>query len=234
MKFNSKLLCFTSGCLATIIAANMATPALAALQPKTIEVLTGVNIYVDDAAFQPKDANGNTVEAFVYNGTTYLPARAISNAVNTPIEWDGTTQSVFIGKHAGNATYLVDICRPYQVSNGYSAYYAAPNTMTMAGEKYTKGFSMYTMYSGYAYFNLNGAYDTLEFDFGHIDGSDMQNSTCYIYLDGKLADTIHLESGSLVQHHVVKLNGALQMRITWNSTVGYPQSSYGFANITVS
>ncbi len=46
----------------------------------------------------PKDANGNVVEPFTMNGTTYLPVRAISNALEKDVEWDGEAFSVYIGK----------------------------------------------------------------------------------------------------------------------------------------
>ena len=32
-----------------------------------------IKIYIDGAEIVPKDANGNTVEPFMMNGTTYLP-----------------------------------------------------------------------------------------------------------------------------------------------------------------
>ena len=78
----------------------VATKTNAALTAKTIQVFSGVTIYVNDALYVPRDANGNIVEAFIYEGTTYLPARAISDAVGRQIRWDGETQSVFIGYSA--------------------------------------------------------------------------------------------------------------------------------------
>lgn len=57
-----------------------------------------IKIYIDGGEIVPKDANGNTVEPFIYNGTTYLPVRAISNAFGKDVEWDGAAQSVYIGK----------------------------------------------------------------------------------------------------------------------------------------
>ena len=57
-----------------------------------------IKIYIDGAEIVPKDANGNVVEPFTMNGTTYLPVRAISNAFGKDVEWDGETQSVYIGK----------------------------------------------------------------------------------------------------------------------------------------
>lgn len=57
-----------------------------------------IKIYIDGGEIVPKDANGNVVEPFTMNGTTYLPVRAISNALGKDVEWDGATQSVYIGK----------------------------------------------------------------------------------------------------------------------------------------
>ena len=57
-----------------------------------------IKIYIDGGEIVPKDANGNVVEPFTMNGTTYLPVRAISNAFGKDVEWDGSTQSVYIGK----------------------------------------------------------------------------------------------------------------------------------------
>lgn len=57
-----------------------------------------IKIYIDGSEIVPKDANGNIVEPFTMNGTTYLPVRAISNAFGKDVEWEGATQSVYIGK----------------------------------------------------------------------------------------------------------------------------------------
>lgn len=35
------------------------------------------NFFVIGVKIEPKDATGETVEPFIYNGTTYLPVRAI-------------------------------------------------------------------------------------------------------------------------------------------------------------
>lgn len=66
---------------------------------ETAEIFyNNIKIYIDGGEIVPKDANGNMTEPFIYNGTTYLPVRAISNAFGKDVEWDGTTQSVYIGK----------------------------------------------------------------------------------------------------------------------------------------
>ena len=66
---------------------------------ETVELFyNNIKIYIDGGEIVPKDANGNVVEPFTMNGTTYLPVRAISNAFGKDVEWDGETFSVYIGK----------------------------------------------------------------------------------------------------------------------------------------
>lgn len=50
---------------------------------KTINVYTGISVYVDDQEIIPTDVNGNRVDVFYYNGTTHLPARAISKVLES-------------------------------------------------------------------------------------------------------------------------------------------------------
>lgn len=74
----------------------------AARTTKTIEAFyNNIKIYVDGIKVEPKDAVGNTVEPFIYNGTTYLPVRAVGEAIGKTVTWDGTTQSVYLGEKPG-------------------------------------------------------------------------------------------------------------------------------------
>ncbi len=57
-----------------------------------------VKIYIDGLLLDPKDPNGDTVEPFVSNGTTYLPVRAVADAFGKEVDWDGETSSVIIGE----------------------------------------------------------------------------------------------------------------------------------------
>ena len=80
MKRTKKASYFLFGVLTTLLLVNMVVPALAIGLEKLISVSTGVNIYADGVKLDPKDANGNPVDVFIYNGTTYLPVRAVSDA----------------------------------------------------------------------------------------------------------------------------------------------------------
>ena len=70
--------------------------SLFALTPTTLNVSTGVNIYINDKSFTPTDANGNEVYPFLLYGTVYLPARAISNVFGSEISWNSSTSTVIL------------------------------------------------------------------------------------------------------------------------------------------
>ena len=66
---------------------------------KTIQaVFRNIKIIVDGKLITPKDATGNIVEPFIVNGTTYLPVRAISDALGSNVNWDGDTNTISIEK----------------------------------------------------------------------------------------------------------------------------------------
>jgi len=44
-----------------------------------------------------KDGAGNVVYPIMYNGTTYLPIRAVSNMLDIPVNWDASTKTVILG-----------------------------------------------------------------------------------------------------------------------------------------
>lgn len=112
MKKIEKLRYAAIGALIAVLLVQVTMPVNAAsLAGKYIQVFTGINIYVDDIKLSPKDANGNSLEAFVYNGTTYLPVRAVSEAVGKTVQWDSKSGSVYLGRHTGEnpAVWLKDL-----------------------------------------------------------------------------------------------------------------------------
>ena len=107
-----------------------------------------IKIYIDGAEIVPKDANGNVVEPFTMNGTTYLPVRAISNALGQDVEWDGATQSVYIGKKDQTKpdNYLDRIqYNDFAKANQFNALYRIDGTITdYLNKTYTNGMLFFT------------------------------------------------------------------------------------------
>lgn len=66
---------------------------------KTVNaVYNNIKLVINGTEVTPKDANGNTVEPFIIDGTTYLPVRAVAGALGQAVDWDGTTNTVYIGE----------------------------------------------------------------------------------------------------------------------------------------
>ena len=85
------------GILLTVL---IGTTVMAAATPVTRQltaIFSGISVVLDGQRLDLRDAAGNVVEPFIVDGTTYLPIRAIANALDLSVDWDGTTQTVYLG-----------------------------------------------------------------------------------------------------------------------------------------
>lgn len=213
---------FAMGIVTSLLLSLLVVPGFAASALKAIQVYTGITLYYDGVKFEPKDAGGHKVEPLLYNGTTYLPVRAISNLFGEDINWDGNTWSVYIGDMPGKKTYLGTDLEPYDCWG-----YDAPTTFSMDGKTYVNGFT-FDWNESYAIWNLDGKYKTLEFDIGH-NSYVHYDKQVLIYLDGTLAKNISVKEEEMVKHVSVPLNGALQLKI-----MAPCPGNIGFANAQLS
>lgn len=232
MKHTKKYTHFLSGALTAILLVNIVIPALAAGVEKLISVNTGVTIYMDNVKL-------NAPEAFIYEGTTYLPVRAISEALGLPVKWDGSTRSVYLGKTAGDDQYLLTVCPPYKLEsyNFYGdirtkckAYYSPDDgTFAMGGNEYSYGFTMggYSTSKSRAYFNLNGKYESITCTLGIVDNSSDHYQGISFIVDGKVVAQYNLDGSDLPFEVTVPLNYGLQLQI---ATVD-GKNHYGAAGI---
>ena len=91
---------FMTGIIIGVLLATSLSVAFAAPIEQTITAFyNDIKIYIDGVLIMPKDVNGNKVEPFIYNGTTYLPVRSVGEAFGKSVSWDGNTNSVYIGKN---------------------------------------------------------------------------------------------------------------------------------------
>lgn len=57
-----------------------------------------IDVKVDGEIFAPKDANGNDVPVFTYNGTTYAPLRALAEAYGLKVGYDAELNLATVDK----------------------------------------------------------------------------------------------------------------------------------------
>ncbi len=82
--------------LALALVLGTGTAALAAGSLVNISVTPGMKLSIDGESFVPRDATGKAVDVFAYNGTTYVPIRAISEAFGKEVGYDAATQTAVI------------------------------------------------------------------------------------------------------------------------------------------
>ncbi|NCE66127.1 hypothetical protein D1159_16485 [Pseudoflavonifractor sp. 524-17] len=91
------MLSFVSGAIAMLLLVGLPVTALAASGAIRIEV-SPISVLVDGKVFQPKDAKGNDVMVFTYNGTTYAPIRALAEAYGLEVGYDGERNIATVNK----------------------------------------------------------------------------------------------------------------------------------------
>lgn len=94
---------FLSGILVMTLIFSMSISVYALSGSKSITAsYSNIKIYVNQNLVTPKDSAGNVVEPFISNGTTYLPVRAVADALGQEVSWDNKTKSVYIGTQPQN------------------------------------------------------------------------------------------------------------------------------------
>lgn len=191
-----------------------------------------IKLVVDGVQVTPKDANGKEVEPFASEGTTYLPVRAIGEALGKKVTWDGATATVYVGDVPGQGTDWMQKLPPYQ-TNEYSAVYDGSDPreyFTVAGVDHTSGVVLYDRsVVAYALWNTNLQYNTMTFSVGHVDGASDSTATLSIYLDGTYYTEYPLTFNGGVQTITVPLNRAANVDIRMDAT---PRSQYALFDIS--
>ncbi|HBL81348.1 MAG TPA: hypothetical protein DD391_01900 [Clostridiales bacterium] len=74
----------------------MVKTALKALLAVTICVTCSVVVLAADSVSVFVNDQPISAEAFIQDDSTYVPLRAVSEALGAKVEWDGSTRSVYI------------------------------------------------------------------------------------------------------------------------------------------
>ena len=150
---------------AVLVLALLATAAGAAIaSSRTVEaVLTyrDIHITLDGQELLPTDVNGNYVEPFILDGTTYLPVRGVASALGLEVSWDAETNTVALERGTEEiAMYRVDY-------DGRQDFYEGAKDAYAAGEQVTLYCSMIATDTDYT-FLLDG--ETINVDYDESKG----------------------------------------------------------------
>lgn len=83
-----------------ILMMGLSTAFGAANSVEIMAYLTDIRVYLDDKPLTLLDGNGNVIKPLIYNGTSYLPVKSISENLDIAVSWDGSTRTIYLGKHS--------------------------------------------------------------------------------------------------------------------------------------
>ena len=196
--------------------------AYAAIGTQNIAVTyRDIKLYIDGALITPKDVNGNTVEPFIYNGTTYLPVRAVGTAFGKDVDFDEATYSVYVGARPGRPAIEVPLYNKPYLEVGYASGFSATGDerqnhikITSADSAITKLSSGRFFMNDYVIYPLNAAATSFKATLNPPANEYSPELTYKIYGDGNLMYTSPiLTPNAAAQTIEVNVSGVVQMRI---------------------
>ena len=213
---------FLMGVVTTLLVLSLSVSAFAAYNQNMSVTYDSYKISVNGQYFTPKDVTGRVVEPFNYQGTIYLPVRAVGEATGYTVTWDQNNKTVFMtmgggstggnqgGSAAAPAVNLVDTIPPYSFE-GSGNYYPSTGakSVTMGGNAYKnavtlEGAGAFGTFS--ASFNLGGKYTLLSGVAGTKDG-ESNAATVNFYGDGVLLKTVDIVKNALPVNFSVDVTG---------------------------
>lgn len=245
MKGKSFLFGFITALVLTMSVAVFAATGVAKQLSVTVG---GMTIVIDGVKMAPRDVNNQSVEPIIYNGTTYVPIRFISEVFNKSVKYVGATSTIFIGEPQRQEAILLRDMTPYLKTQfdepNYGAYggwiptpYAADKrftvinwsktgTMNIADRGYVSQSTMLSdgVTENSASYLLDGQYKRLEADFGIDDCSTSSpeiSGRVEIYGDGQLLKRSMKSKGQAIEHLSVDLTGikVMTIKVKGNVTV---------------
>lgn len=208
----------------------------------------GIKLVVDGKeVIMGNDMAGNKIEPFAYEGTTYLPVRALAEALGKNVQWDDATKTVFIGDGAAapvadnqnntpaptSGQYLTDVMDPFSMKRATVYKTKDRKSLSLAGKEYTNGvyYDSYYGRQGHTNFNLDGKYTNLT---GKL-GADQEGSTIRFdfIADGTIIQSYDIISGQLPVDVNLNVSGVRLLEIKYEVTTGDMYSSSAFTDIMV-
>jgi tetratricopeptide (TPR) repeat protein len=124
---------------------------------------------------------------------------------------------------------FMEVAAPYDYDGNYRAY-TNGEIFSMGGERYTNGFILGSD-SAEVFSNLAKQYNTIEFVLGRVDGSDIQDNTLYVFLDGFLYAEYLIKGDSLPTHSIIPVGNVGQVR--FELAGGWAAGRIGLGNMII-
>ena len=152
--------------LTMVVSLAVGATAAGTLQEIKAYLNSGITIKYNGEAQVMTDAQGARVYPITYNGTTYVPIRAVSNMLDVKVDWDQASQTVLLGNPA-NGVDMIDEIKPYNTQNATVVQSSEKKAQEISGNSCSHWLSL----DGFggracsASYNLEGKYTSLTFQY---------------------------------------------------------------------
>jgi len=185
------------------------------------ELFYGVNIVVNG---RPLQADGID-SPFILEGRTFLPVRLVSEALDVPVDWDGSTRTVYLG--AGTTGRPLFETTPTVASQSITTV-----SGSMSGRSFDTIMRASGASTGWGEFNLNGQFNSISGVLGRLNNAAATSNIVFIG-DGRELARFPVD-GTTVAHDIsVDVSGVLVLRIEIlpnMAIAGTTRAQVGFAN----
>ena len=96
MKLKKRILCLIISAV-MMLGFIAGAAASSGIMKITAEINTNISYRLNGNKFIPRDADGSKMDTIIYNGRSYVPLRAVADALNVPVDWDGKTSTIILG-----------------------------------------------------------------------------------------------------------------------------------------
>lgn len=143
--------------LVMILCFSMGVAGANTLQNITAQVNYALSMKLNNELFNPKDTDGSYLRPIVYNNRTYLPVRALGEALNIAVDYDAATSTVLLGMK--DAT---PVTSTHLIGDVYYSYTTNPDMLSVGGKLVTYGLVTKKSYSNELTLNAAGKYQYFE------------------------------------------------------------------------
>ncbi|MBB6732689.1 NPCBM/NEW2 domain-containing protein [Cohnella zeiphila] len=226
------------GLVAGLLLGTMVTGGtIYAASSKSIEVtIDNFKFMVDGIQKQPTSG-----QAFIYQGTTFVPLRFAAEATGKEVQYEGKTKTIWIGKKEGESTYLSDLdyahaegvasnpirgFEQFYINKWKNSSYHIDGKFEIAGETYDHGLAVdlgraYTGETGTIYYNLDDKYSKLTGYVGIDDYTKDSASFGFVTIygdDQELYKSDDLVGGNHAIPFNVNVEGVAKLKIEFSFT----------------
>lgn len=162
----------------------------------------GISFNVDGAAYSPTDGNGNKLAPITYNNSTYLPVRAIADALHVPVSYDGKKGQVIIGEATSNPSTLSNVT--------YSAAQKEAIQKAFAQfDGFESAYAPQQMIAGDTFKSVGAGEDGVSFTFSHMKVGVSPRD----YSDGYNGKDVKLSNGVTAKWYTPDQTGMLTFKL---------------------